>query len=157
MKYTASSGLPDAILNTGIALSYNDLSANRDDVQEVSVGTTVEAIYSTAFKGMNSLKKVAVPGSTWHIGFESFMYCYELADVLLSEGVRVLDGKAFYGSGLSSLVVPSSVSSIGASSFSYCQYLTSLAFKGKDMQQVSAMANYPWGLDDTSIISAELS
>lgn len=85
------------------------------------------------------------------------MYCNDLADVLLSEGVRVIDGKAFYGSGLPSLVVPSSVSSIGISSFGYCQYLTSLAFKGKSLQQVSAMANYPWGLADASVISAELS
>lgn len=157
MKYTASSGLPDAVLCTGITLTYNDLSASRDDVQEVSVGTNVEAIGAGAFRSMYSLKKVVVPGSTWHIGFESFIYCYELADVLLSEGVRVLNGKTFYGSGLPSLVIPSSVSSIGGSSFGYCQYLTSLAFKGKSLQQVSAMANYPWGLADASVISAELS
>ena len=69
MKYTASSGLPDETLNTGITLSYNDLSASRDDVQEVSVGTNVEAIGDDAFKSMHSLKKVVVPGSTWHIGY----------------------------------------------------------------------------------------
>lgn len=52
--------------------------------------------------------------------------------------------------------IPSSVSSIGSDAFYGCHSLSSVMFDGKTIEQVQAMDNYPWGIEDTSIISAEL-
>ena len=40
--------------------------------------------------------------------------------------------------------------------FMSCPSLTCLAFEGKTEQEVQAMQYYPWGIEDTSAISAEL-
>ena len=40
--------------------------------------------------------------------------------------------------------------------FNSCPSLTCLAFEGKTEQDVQAMQYYPWGITDTSVISAEL-
>ena len=57
---------------------------------------------------------------------------------------------------MTDIEIPSSVLSIGSNAFSGCHSLSSVTFDGKTLEQVQAMANYPWGISDTSIISAEL-
>jgi len=54
------------------------------------------------------------------------------------------------------MTIPESVSSIGPYAFSYCTSLSSLIFQGKYTGEISTMANYSWGITDTSIIRGEL-
>lgn len=58
---------------------------------------------------------------------------------------------------LTSVVIPDSVTSIASSAFSGCSGLTSVTFLGKTLAQVQSMANYSWGVSDTSVIHGELS
>lgn len=50
--------------------------------------------------------------------------------------------------------IGSNVTSIGNSAFNNCSGLTSVTFSGKTLEQIQAMENYPWGIEDTSIIKA---
>lgn len=45
---------------------------------------------------------------------------------------------------------------IHPNAFMNCPSLTCLAFEGKTEQEVQAMQYYPWGIEDTNVISAEL-
>lgn len=68
----------------------------------------------------------------------------------LPEGLQTIGNNAFvYGgsapNGLSVVSIPSTVTSIGSSAFSNSTALLSVIFNGKTMDEVTAMANYPWG------------
>ena len=63
---------------------------------------------------------------------------------------------AFIGcSGLKSVTIPNSVMSIGSYVFSKCTSLKELIFKGKSIDEVKEMDNYPWGIRDKSAIRCE--
>ena len=53
---------------------------------------------------------------------------------------------------LKSIIIPDSVKRIRNYAFYRCKSLKSLTFKGKTMEQVKEMANYPFGIADESII-----
>ena len=53
---------------------------------------------------------------------------------------------------LKSIVIPNSVEWIGKFTFESCENLKSLIFKGKTIDQVKAMKNYPFGIENESII-----
>jgi len=50
-------------------------------------------------------------------------------------------------------MIPNSVTSIGDYAFAGCSNLTSLIFQGKTLSEIQEIENYPWGIEDTSIIS----
>lgn len=77
--------------------------------------------------------------------------------VEIPDTVTAIGAWAFAGAeGMTDIEIPSSVSSIGSDAFFGCHILSSVMFEGKTLEQVQAMENYPWGITDTSIISAEL-
>lgn len=89
------------------------------------------------------------------VGSYSFSNCFSLSSADISKAASI-GNYAFNGcSSLTYLKVPSSVSSILTNAFAGCTSMTCLYFKGKTLEQVQAMANYPWGLADTSIISVD--
>ena len=53
------------------------------------------------------------------------------------------------------MTIPTSITSIGESAFYSCFNLKSLVFKGKTLEEVKAMDNYPFGVEDESIIKCE--
>ena len=97
------------------------------------LGKNVTEISSSAFELCRSLSSISIPSSVTSIGSQAFQRC----------------------SSLTSVNIGNSVTSIGSSAFSYCSSLTSVIFEGKTNGQVTSMTNYPWGITDTSIISAE--
>lgn len=58
--------------------------------------------------------------------------------------------------GLKKVFINDSVETIAADEFANIPALEMLYFKGRTMEQVEAMDNYPWGLTDTSVITTEL-
>lgn len=77
------------------------------------------------------IRKIIIPDSVTSIGFYAFYRC----------------------SRLTNMTIPASVTYIGVWAFDNCSKLTSLVFKGKTMRKVKAIANYPFGIKDESIIT----
>lgn len=80
----------------------------------------------------------------------------------MKEGISSIGEDCFFRcEALKTLEIPSTVQTIGRMAFKvntnqYGPELSSITFKGKTLEQVQAMANYPWGIRDTSVIHAEL-
>ena len=76
-------------------------------------------------------------------GFAGVQRCgrHDLPDGLVSIGANAFG----FGGNLSVVTIPSSVTSIGGGVFTNNSNLLSVVFHGKTMDQVIAMANYPWG------------
>ena len=82
-----------------------------------------------------------------------------VVELEIGTDVTSIGNYAFYWTGLTSVTIPSSVTNIGNQVFSGCNYLTSVTFLGKTMEQVQNIEDgeghkyYPWGISNTSIIT----
>lgn len=94
----------------------------------VEIGTDVTSIGEAAFYGCSGLTNVTIPNSVTTIDNDAFHYC-----------------------GMANLTIPNSVTSIGL--YVFQGYTGVLTFQGKTLAQVQAMANYPWDIEDTSVIN----
>ena len=110
--------------------------------------------------GCSDLTSVTIPDSVTSIGYRAFAGCQSLTSVTIGNGVTSIGRGAFeYCSGLTSVTIPDSVTSIGETAFGSCSGLTSVTFLGKTLEQVQNIEDgegnkyYPWGIEDTSIIS----
>ena len=97
-------------------------NGNEDDVKKI------KSIENNAFWGCDNLKSIAIPDSVESIGNYVFAYCRSLK----------------------SIEIPDFVKSIGYWVFWGCENIKSLTFKGKTIDQVKAMKNYPFGIEDES-------
>ena len=80
----------------------------------------------------------------------------DITKIVIPDSVTRIRNYAFYNcSGLTSVTIPDSVMSIGYQAFEYCNKLTDLRFKGKTLEQVKKMDDYPWRIKDESIIRIE--
>jgi hypothetical protein len=61
-----------------------------------------------------------------------------------------------YCDSLKSITIPNSVTSIGRGIFEYCSSLKEVIFNGKTLNEVKPMKNYPFGIEDESIIKCEM-
>lgn len=120
----------------------------------VKFGNAVTSIVFRAFLECSQLKSITIPESVVNIGENAFTSCSRLKNITIPESVVNIGENAFSNcSSLSSITIPQSVVRIDSYAFSSCASLTSLIFKGKRKQQVEAMSNYPWGIEDTSAIT----
>lgn len=110
-------------------LNHDDLPS-RDGIRYVRIGSSIDEIGYRAFRGIEFLTGVEIPDTVTTIGTEAFAGAEGMPDI----------------------EIPSSVSSIGSNAFFGCHSLSSVTFLGKTIEQVQSMENYPWGIDDTSII-----
>lgn len=99
-------------------------------ITEVDIGNTVTNIGDLAFYECESLDSVTIPNTVISIGMAVFIR-----------------------SGVSNIVFPPNVERIGDSAFFDCRYINSIVFQSKTISQVQQMSDYPWGIEDTSIIS----
>lgn len=68
-----------------------------------------------------------------------------------------IGNEAFVGStNLKRVYIDPAVDHIGTDAFHLCDGLEQMYFKGRTLAQVQAMDNYPWGIEDTSVITTEL-
>ena len=151
----------------------------RNVVTEVSIPFGVESIGDDTFNNCTSLKSITIPNSVKSIGKFAFYNCISLENIIIPDSIKSIGNYAFsrckslksitipysvksIGNGafsncasLNSITIPDTVKSIGEWTFASCTSLNEVIFKGKTIDQVNAMANYPWGIKDTSVIRCE--
>ena len=77
-----------------------------------------------------NITKCIIPDSVTSIGNGVFSFCESLK----------------------SITIPDSITSIGEEAFSHCKSLKEVIFKGKILEEVKQMKNYPFGIADESAI-----
>ena len=88
----------------------------------------VVGVVAEAFKGVESLRKVAVPGSVMRVDNRAFSGCTNLAEVSLAEGLTSIGEDAFHHCALTQITIPASVKEIGANPRRAGQYSNPFAF-----------------------------
>ena len=127
------------------------------ELESVMIPDSVTSIGNFAFSWCKSLTSVTIPDSVTSIGYQTFYNCSGLKSVMIGNGMTSIKSAAFSGcSGLVSVTIPDSVTSIEDWVFEGCNNLKSIIFKGKTIDQVKAMENYPFGTEDESVIKGEL-
>ena len=113
----------------------------------------VKSIGDYAFGSCTSLSSIIIPSSVKCIGDSAFCSCTSLESITIPDSVKNIRDYAFYHcTSLKSIITPDSVKSIGKRAFYSCTALNEVIFKRKTIGQVKAMANYPWGIKNRSII-----
>lgn len=148
------------------------------DIQEVDIGTMISSIGTECFhpnSGQTSLSSVTIPETVTSIGQSAFGNCKYLSSLNLPSQLSSIDNGAF--SDMTAIVdfeIPDSVVTIGEAAFMGCINLKNVVFgrgvqsigrnafqedtpdyvlfKGKTIEQVQAMGNYPWGIPNPSTV-----
>ena len=143
--------IPDSVTSIGDYVFYLCKG-----LTNVKMSNSLTSICSSMFSICKSLTDITIPKSVTSIGAEAFYGCASFTRIAIPDGVTSIGYEAFYGcSGLTSMTIPTSVTSIGESAFYSCFNLKSLVFKGKTLEEVKAINNYPFGVEDESIIKCE--
>ena len=130
-----------------------DVNFYCSNIESIIIPNSVESIGDDAFAWCRSLKSIIIPDSVKWIGDDAFIWCKNLKSIVIPNSVEEIGNYAFSKCrSLKSIIIPDSVKSIGNRVFWSCDNLKSLTFKGKTMKQVKAMENYPFGIEDESII-----
>ena len=147
-----------------------DENGNEDDVKKIKnigngafwgckslksiiIPNSVKNIGDDVFAHCENLKEIEMPHSVESIGYRAFACCSNLKSIEIPDFVKWIGYFTFYKCiNLKSIVIPDFVKWIGDQTFYGCESLKSLVFKGKTIDQVKAMENYPFGIKDELII-----
>lgn len=154
---------------------------NRESLVGLRVGSAVTGIGNLSFAGCTSLASVEMPDSVVAIADEAFSDCSGLMSVELPDSVESIGDFAFSGcenlasvsitprpeasigegafaycTGLTYVTVGSGVLNIGPNAFAGCSSLERVTFRGKSLDEVRGMSDYPWGIADMGVIKADV-
>ena len=129
-----------------------------ESLTSINIPNSVTSIGRDAFYNCYSLPSITIPNSVSSIRRETFFGCSSLTSINIPNSVYSIGRETFFGcNSLTSINIPNSVSSIGYYAFYSCESLSSVIFEGKTNEQVIAMSNFPWGINNTSLIKGSLS
>lgn len=98
------------------------------------------------------MDEVVIPDQITYIGSWAFWQCNGLTNVTIPDSVTEIGEYAFeYSYGLTNMTIPASVTEIGEGAFYNCKNLISVVFKGKTLEEVRSMKNYPWYIPSEKI------
>ena len=147
-KLLTSITIPNSVISIG-----DDTFLDCELLTSITIPDSVIHIGSYAFSYCNSLTSIIIPDSVTSIGYGTFYNCKTLKEITIPDSVINIECEAFSGcESLKEIVIPSSVTSIGVRTFSHCYSLKEIIFKGKTLEQVKQMKNYPFGIEDENII-----
>ena len=106
-------------------LNYAYQAAISSDEKTVIIPDGIEYV-SCCFAHDLAIEKVVFPNSVLEIGQDAFERCYNLKDVVFSEGLTKIGKRAFISSGLKEAFLPDSLESIADETFQYCGSLEKL-------------------------------
>ena len=144
--------IPNSVINIG-----NNAFDDCESLKEITIPNNVTSIGDGAFFYCESLKEIIIPDSVTIIGSDAFYRCISLTSITISNNITSIDDFVFrYCTSLTSITIHNNVSSIGYGAFSYCNSLKEIIFKGKMLDEVKQMKNYPFGIKNESIIKCEI-
>ncbi len=127
------------------------------NITKCIIPNSVTRINDATFSNYKSLKEVIIPNSVINIYSCTFANCDSLKEITIPDSVIGISDYAFFGcDSLTTITIPDSITSIGYKSFSCCESLKEVIFKGKTLEEVKRMKNYPFGIKDESIIKFEI-
>lgn len=114
------------------------------DIKKIIVPCNVTTIGSYAFYNCSSLTSVMIPNRVTSIGRYAFYKCSCLTSLMIPNSVREIGYCAFVGcTRLTSVTIGNGITHIKPNAFDDCNNLKSFAFKGKTLEEVQSMKNYP--------------
>ena len=121
------------------------------------IPNSVTSIGDCTFWNYKSLKEVIIPDSVTSIGDSAFWFCESLEKIIIPDSVTYIGYWAFHNcKSLKKVIISNSLTYIKYATFSSCYSLNEVIFKGKTLDEVKHMENYPFGIEDESIIKCEI-
>ncbi len=102
-------------------------------------GITVKGVYSSAFKGNDTIRSVSLPDTATRIFNEAFMGCTAL-ETVTGKGITQVEKNAFSNSTLANFPFEQ-LTSVGANAFENCQNLQNVNLINATTVQASAFKN----------------
>jgi hypothetical protein len=117
------------------------------------IPNSVTSIGERAFYDCELLEEIIIPNSVKYIGWAAFDDCRSLKEIIIPNSIIDIGNYVFcYCVSLKSITIPDSVITIGRCIFENCSSLKEVIFKGRTLDEVKQMGNYPFGIEDESII-----
>ena len=117
------------------------------------IPNSVIRIADATFSNYKSLKEVIIPNSVIYIYSCAFANCDSLKEIIITDSVMGISDYAFFGcNSLTTITISNNITYIGDNVFRRCKSLKEVIFKGKTLDQIKQMKNYPFGIEDESII-----
>ena len=118
----------------------------------INIPNCVSNIGNATFYGCESLKSISISDNVKHIGNTAFFACISLTSITIPDSVISIGKRAFYYcDSLTSITIPDSITSIGIEVFEGCNSLEEVIFKGKTLEEIKQMKNYPFGIEDENV------
>lgn len=117
------------------------------NLTSVNIPDGIKTIKQQTFYKCENLIKITLPDSVIHIDDGAFTECESLTEINFSKNLQTIGSYAFqWCNSLKSIILPATIKEIGKFAFfPIGKNLTSIVFKGKTMDEVKTMDNYPWG------------
>ena len=126
---------------------------NYKKLTNIKIPNAMLGIKKFAFFGCINLRSVIISDHVKNIDFFAFNMCSNLINVSIVNSVTNIGTQAFRDcSKLICVSISSNIMNIGSNAFYNCNKLKNLIFKNKTIDKVKSMDNYPWGIEDESII-----
>ena len=136
--------LKDVELAEGLTTIGESAFRNLDQIEKLVIPGTVTTIGICAFYDCDGLQEIAIPDSVTSIGKAAFAYCGNVTDIQLPDQLEMIEEQAFMGcSKVSSLRIPDSVKTIKDEAFRYI-YITELPY----MQNVTTIGTRAFSISN---------
>ncbi len=102
---------------------------NRSSISNVHIGSNVQTIGSSAFRGCAGINQLTIPNSVSNIGDNAFYDCSGIDSLHIGSGLTEIGNGVFQGcSNIQNLVIPENIVSIGNNAFYGCTSINSISF-----------------------------
>lgn len=122
----------EAVIPEGVKWICDHEFRGLENLEQVTLPSTLEAIGRRAFHDCRNLQRVYIPGSVEWIGDYAFSRCRRLEEVAVAEGVRSIGQGCFqFCFLLKDVVLPESLEVLGSDAFYQCYGLERAVIHGR--------------------------
>ena len=137
----------------GITSLGNYAFYNCENLETISLPSTLTKIGNKAFSGCYELVIGSLPNGVTNIGDNTFAFCEQITDFILPSQLTVIPDGMFYNTTLSSVALPSGLTTIGANAFYGCEDLTNIVLPAS-LQTIGSQAfTYCIGLQQITCLA----